>query len=194
MDFLGDPKGGRLFDQVVAAPASMAPRAVLADWLLERGDPLGEFIALQLKRPGSKREVALRRAHEADWLGPIHAIADGQSITFHRGFLASLHLEASYWPDRAFLKDLRAATGHPALSLVTSLTLGKGVGEGGTWSEGGHIMNPPGRSGRAIPIVAFLAHHVFDRLKSVQARDEFSEPVLEALTKFRPDVDLSNSR
>lgn len=102
----------------------------------------------------------------------------------------ALHVEASYWPDRAFLKDLKAATGHPALSLVTSLTLGKGVGEGGTWSEGGHVMNPVGQKGRQIPIVAFLAHRVFDRLKSVESRDDFSEPVLEGLTKFRPHVNL----
>ncbi|MBL8911096.1 MAG: hypothetical protein JNM17_10425 [Archangium sp.] len=33
--------------------------------------------------------------HEADWLGPIHEIADGQSIVFERGFLSALRLESN---------------------------------------------------------------------------------------------------
>lgn len=55
-------------------------------------------------------------------------------------------------------------------------------------------MNPVSQKGRAIPLVAFLAHRVFDRLKSVEARDDFSEPVVEALTKLRPGVNLTRQR
>jgi uncharacterized protein (TIGR02996 family) len=37
----------QLFAAVLDAPDQDAPRLVLADWLLEQGDPLGPFIALQ---------------------------------------------------------------------------------------------------------------------------------------------------
>ena len=39
-----------LLAAVFAAPDDDAPRRVYADWLLERGDPRGEFIQLQCAR------------------------------------------------------------------------------------------------------------------------------------------------
>jgi len=187
--FLKTRQGKKLFDAVIAQPKSNAPRTELAAWLQERGDPLGEFIALQLKEPGSKRETELRQKHEADWLGPIHAIADGMSITFERGFLSSFLLESSYWPDAKFLAAVRAATGHPALSLVTSLRLGRAVGEGGVFNFDGRYMEPPRQKGRSIPIVGFLAHPVLDRLERVtftEGDSDLSDAVRAALTKLRP--------
>jgi uncharacterized protein (TIGR02996 family) len=60
-------------DRVAAAPEDLAPRLVLADWLLERGDPWGELIALQ-NRPADAAGAARLAALHADtsWLGALH--------------------------------------------------------------------------------------------------------------------------
>src|SRR5262249_5755886 len=52
-------------------PDDPAPRAVLADFLAERGDPRGELITLQLAgAPATeKRELQLIRKHQFAWLG-----------------------------------------------------------------------------------------------------------------------------
>jgi uncharacterized protein (TIGR02996 family) len=44
-----------LLAAVYASPADDAPRAVYADWLLEQGHPLGQFIQLQLARSAGKK-------------------------------------------------------------------------------------------------------------------------------------------
>lgn len=41
-----DEHDAALFAEIVQAPHDDAPRLVYADWLLERGDPRGELIAL----------------------------------------------------------------------------------------------------------------------------------------------------
>lgn len=43
------PENEQMLAAVLAAPDDDRPRLVYADWLMERGDPRGEFIALQLK-------------------------------------------------------------------------------------------------------------------------------------------------
>src|SRR6185436_17673072 len=67
-----------LLQAVLAAPDDDAPRLVFADWLLERGDPLGEFITLQYLVHNQRRaptqaefhrERVLVRAHARAWLG-----------------------------------------------------------------------------------------------------------------------------
>jgi uncharacterized protein (TIGR02996 family) len=63
-------------------PGSRADRLVYADWLMEQGDPRGEFIHCQIQARraprGSPRRLhwearshELLLAHEADWLGPM---------------------------------------------------------------------------------------------------------------------------
>jgi uncharacterized protein (TIGR02996 family) len=42
-----DSTGSKLRAAIFASPDDDAPRLVYADWLLERGDPLGEFIQIQ---------------------------------------------------------------------------------------------------------------------------------------------------
>ena len=58
-----------LLAAVYEDPASDAPRAVYADWLLDQGHPLGEFIQLQLARAKRRAFGAtlaeLRRDYEA---------------------------------------------------------------------------------------------------------------------------------
>ncbi len=57
-----DESGESLLAQVFADPASDAPRAVYGDWLVARGDPRGEFIALQLaRRTRAPDAAAVRR-------------------------------------------------------------------------------------------------------------------------------------
>ncbi len=99
-----------LLDGVLAAPADDAPRLVLADWLLERGDPLGEFIQVQCAlgrgrfgaggrwvRPTKStlpfetreqlevREQELLKAYEKRWVAPIRSAI--RQWGFRRGFV-----------------------------------------------------------------------------------------------------------
>ncbi|MBX3226939.1 MAG: TIGR02996 domain-containing protein [Labilithrix sp.] len=88
-----------LYADVYANPAEDAPRLVLADALLERGDPRGELIMLQFARrdgtlgpEGALREKELLKKHGKEWLGPLAPVVSwgkgyAQS-TFERGFLA----------------------------------------------------------------------------------------------------------
>jgi uncharacterized protein (TIGR02996 family) len=88
-----------LFADVYASPAEDAPRLVLADHLLERGDPRGELIMLQFARKsgtlderGAAREYALLKKHGKEWLGPLAPVISwGKGYAqsrFDRGFLA----------------------------------------------------------------------------------------------------------
>jgi uncharacterized protein (TIGR02996 family) len=85
-----------LLDAVRKAPDDDGPRQVYADWLMEQGDPRGEFIAVQceLTRPDLEqarrleieaRQVSLLSQHGATWLGPL--AADAVTASFARGFL-----------------------------------------------------------------------------------------------------------
>lgn len=85
-----------LLAEVYARPHDDAPRMVLADFLLERGDPYGEFITLQLARgrhgEASPREQALLKRHGKEWLGNLATVLrfnkSYSDTEFTRGFLA----------------------------------------------------------------------------------------------------------
>lgn len=74
-----------LYAEVYANPNDDAPRAVLADALLERNDPRGEFITLQLARgregEPSVRELELLKKHGRQWLGPLATV-----LSFGKGY------------------------------------------------------------------------------------------------------------
>ncbi|MDQ3341573.1 MAG: TIGR02996 domain-containing protein [Myxococcota bacterium] len=86
-----------LYAEVYANPNDDAPRVVLADALLERNDPRGEFITLQLARgregEPSQRELELLKKHGKQWLGPLASVLSfgkGYSSTaFTRGFVST---------------------------------------------------------------------------------------------------------
>lgn len=84
-----------LLAEIYADPDDDGRRSVYADYLIERGDPRGTFIALQLARvrtqdpTPSAEEQALLDAHGHAWL----ATRTGHP-TFERGFWATL--QASY--------------------------------------------------------------------------------------------------
>ncbi len=78
-----------LLAAVYANPDDDGPRLVLADWLLERGDPWGEFITLQFKADKSRaevaREAALQAKHGTSWLGALATVVL-KDVEFRRGF------------------------------------------------------------------------------------------------------------
>jgi uncharacterized protein (TIGR02996 family) len=79
----------RLYEQVFAHPDDDGPRIVLADHLCELGDPLGEFISIQLAEPNGPTGLAKGRAkqlkrHYEVWLPPG---VQRSTALFRRGFL-----------------------------------------------------------------------------------------------------------
>jgi uncharacterized protein (TIGR02996 family) len=87
-----------LLADVYASPTEDGPRLVLADFLLEQGDPRGELIVLQCKRSqggldaaSAAREALLLKKHGKKWLGPLAALVvwnKNAQTRFERGFLA----------------------------------------------------------------------------------------------------------
>ena len=74
-----------------AHPLDDAPREAFAEWLVQRSDPRGELIHLQLARhrgseDTAKRERVLLVEHGRSWLGPLEPVISNQ-YTFERGFL-----------------------------------------------------------------------------------------------------------
>lgn len=79
------------FAAVYVSPHDDAPRLVLADALLERGDPRGEYLSLALREEKTsaekKRESALLKTHAKSWLAPF-GTSLGATVTWRRGFPA----------------------------------------------------------------------------------------------------------
>jgi uncharacterized protein (TIGR02996 family) len=79
-----------LLAAIYDAPGDLAARAVYADWLLDRGDPRGELITLQLREVVTKEQEARARelvdAHAEQWIGRLTEITTW--IEFEGGFLA----------------------------------------------------------------------------------------------------------
>ncbi|MCW5801878.1 MAG: TIGR02996 domain-containing protein, partial [Deltaproteobacteria bacterium] len=110
--------GDALLEAVYASPGDDGPRMVLADALLERNDPRGELIALQLRRDlgtaERRREKVLLASHRRTWLGDLAPII--RRCEFERGFLAVAEVIAD---DRDLVRRL---VGHPAWSTVHTLS------------------------------------------------------------------------
>jgi uncharacterized protein (TIGR02996 family) len=107
-----------LLAAVFANPADDAPRAVYADALLERGDPRGELVALQLASHGrvptdveDRRISALLREHARAWSAPLDSVVAPDTIRFARGFLDSCVVKQS----------AAKLVGHPMWSTVREL-------------------------------------------------------------------------
>ena len=73
------------------APADFARRSVLADALLEAGDPRGEFIALQqhTSARARKRAQKLLDRHRAAFLGPLARVVVPGTDVWRGGFLVA---------------------------------------------------------------------------------------------------------
>ncbi|MBL8909486.1 MAG: TIGR02996 domain-containing protein [Archangium sp.] len=85
------PKKGPDFNAIYENPGDDAPRHVLADALLEAGDPRGEFLQLQLmptRAPADEKKMkALLKAHGKQWLAPFGSML-GVDVAWRRGFPA----------------------------------------------------------------------------------------------------------
>jgi len=115
-----------LLAAIAAAPDDDGPRQVYGDLLLERGDPRGDFIALQLARArgdkpkaaAARRERELLAAHRDAWLGRLRDLIDDEGATFERGFLDGVRLRETQALDAPDLFD------DPAWRTVRRLDLG----------------------------------------------------------------------
>jgi uncharacterized protein (TIGR02996 family) len=81
---------------ILDAPDDDTPRLIYADWLIDQGNPRGEFIHVQCRlarmdssdpqRPQlEQRERDLLRRHQDEWLGQVRPLVS--RWTFRRGFL-----------------------------------------------------------------------------------------------------------
>ena len=105
-----DPRPGFLSDEflqeILAEPESDHPRRVYADWLAERGDPRGEFIAVQCELARAfdfqlaAREQQLLREHGPRWIAELGVPPRRRSmpgeipqVVFRRGFAERVEVE-----------------------------------------------------------------------------------------------------
>ncbi|MEO8699623.1 MAG: TIGR02996 domain-containing protein [Kofleriaceae bacterium] len=108
-----------LWDQIVRAPDDLGPRLVLADHLIERGDPRGELFLLQRDAAGSVRAKRLAHEHWTEWLGDL-ALVIGESYSEWRdGMLDAICVGRGRHatPDWAWQR----AHGHHELAAVRSV-------------------------------------------------------------------------
>ncbi len=110
-----------LLSAVAAEPQTDSARWVYSDWLLERGDERGEFIALQLHRAAhggapSQRERELSRRFSDHWLAPLMPVLVKKHVAFERGFLSSCGVKPVTDAHRALI-------GHPMFATVTRIDL-----------------------------------------------------------------------
>jgi uncharacterized protein (TIGR02996 family) len=139
-----------LLQAIVEEPDNDLHRLVYADWLMDQGAPLGEFIQLQyrlhhLARDDPNRAAAQQRADElllknrAAWLPPLEGVGPVE-VSFQRGFPPRIHLtaasflahgqrlfellpllrEVSLTEARSIISEL---AGCPALARIRRLTL-----------------------------------------------------------------------
>jgi len=110
---------------VYAEPDADAPRRVLADFLLERGDEWGALIALQLGSAGGAEETRLRTSLDArlgELLGP-----DVTVLELERGFPVNVRAEAALklraTPAWRLVKELKLRGGAPHPSFLQAREL-----------------------------------------------------------------------
>jgi uncharacterized protein (TIGR02996 family) len=139
---------------IAEAPQDDARRALFTDWLLEKGLPRGEFMALQragrpLTPKESKRVAALQKKHERAWLGSL-ATGHRQGTARHvDGVLREIEL--SLWRGAQLPAD-----DEPRLATLERLEL-----EGGTNLPLGRVFaSPQWRSLRSLTAPLWVLEEV----------------------------------
>jgi uncharacterized protein (TIGR02996 family) len=119
-----------LLAQVYANPADDAVRAVLADALVEQGDPRGEFINLQLAGKSTAQEKKLASTWGRAWLGAIEPVLLKDGVEFARGFPSKVRYaggakadvsKAAEWSTIEHLDVEKAYKDGPALLVSPAL-------------------------------------------------------------------------
>jgi uncharacterized protein (TIGR02996 family) len=90
-----DAGGDALLAKIFADPDADEPRLVYADWLIEKGDPRGEFIRLQIADDLSlaQKKNTLLKKHEKAWLAPIREHV--RTWRWQRGFVSWVECTAA---------------------------------------------------------------------------------------------------
>jgi len=166
-----DARGKALYAEICRNPDDGALRQVWADWLIEQGDPRGEFIQLQCSgcmdafTPVIERERALLEAHREEWLGEL---APWISLNeWDRGFLTACTLRR---PPREWFERV---TGAPILSTVRSLGFVDGLADDVTLEHvAAFLAQPELRSLRELwcvppPLLELLATDSLARLEII---------------------------
>jgi hypothetical protein len=138
----------------VAPPPEIAARQVLADALLEHGDPRGELINLQTSPPNKAslaRQRALLKQHEKTWLGQLAGLVMKDSTVWEAGYPATIVLADK----RGIVKR---ATGAPELATVRNLVFRRG--------------------GDRDDLAAFFTHPVAQAIRTVRGLRGFELEVL----------------
>ncbi|MCY1018149.1 TIGR02996 domain-containing protein [Pyxidicoccus sp. MSG2] len=85
-----------LLARVYADPEDVSARLVLADHLLEQGDPLGEFITQQCApQPDEARIQDLLKEHQLQWEAPLGASVVRGFVQFERGLPVAVLMDHS---------------------------------------------------------------------------------------------------
>ncbi|WP_163991324.1 TIGR02996 domain-containing protein [Pyxidicoccus caerfyrddinensis] len=154
-----------LLARVYEDPEDLEARMVLADHLLEQGDPLGELITLQCaSQPDEARIEELLAAHRLRWEAPLGPSIVRGGTRFERGFPRAVQMNP-WWREplpeaapgwatvqeidwaRAMLPDMAAWLAHPHLRNVRVLwhveaELARGLGERGLGVRQLGVMGP----------------------------------------------------
>lgn len=116
-------KRDALLDNILANPTDLDLRSVWADALIERGDPRGELITLQIRGEAGpltpaqdKRMRSLLSKHRGEWLGELAGIVQSrEGLVFERGVLGACQIQVKH------LAGLQEAIGSPLWSTVRSV-------------------------------------------------------------------------
>jgi uncharacterized protein (TIGR02996 family) len=159
-----------LYAMVYANPGDDGARQVLADVLLELGDPRGELIALQLSpvktEATASRIAALLRAHRPAWLGDLDTVL--KNVDFERGFLASASLE-----NNAKARPVVWERAAHDERLATVEHLYKGTGNAKHYSA--FVFSPVMRN---LKTVELLSHKMIEHVLAAPAPFAFEHVIL----------------
>jgi uncharacterized protein (TIGR02996 family) len=136
--------------KVLAAPDDDGLRQVWADALVERGDPRGELVAIQVAAarealtPAQERRArSLLAKHRVEWLGDLAGVVQRrEGLVFDRGLVAGCQIHV------AKLSALQKAIGHPLWATVRKM-----------WFLDRHAYSP-----RIVPL---LTHPVMVSLREI---------------------------
>jgi uncharacterized protein (TIGR02996 family) len=96
-----------LLQDICANPHDDALRLQLAERLIARCDPRGEFVQLQCRNVDAARQQRLLKQHRKRWLGLLAPLVEAEACRFERGFLTHVVLKGGYGIDGAVALSAR---------------------------------------------------------------------------------------